>query len=107
VGEHDRFGAAVAARRQQFERSATVRLGAAAEGSRHLVGGLLGPGGKTTRFKLEDDCYSIDFDGLEKVDGASDLGNFHYVPVLFTEAQQPICARGARPSAVKCTGQGA
>ena len=38
--------------------------------------------------KLVDDRYLIDFDGLKRVDGASDLGNFHYVPVLFTEAKQ-------------------
>jgi predicted RecB family nuclease len=36
--------------------------------------------------KLDDDCYSVDFDGLKRVDGPSALGSFHYVPVLFTEA---------------------
>jgi predicted RecB family nuclease len=35
--------------------------------------------------KLDDDCYLVEFDGLKKVDGPSALGNFHYVPVLFTE----------------------
>jgi hypothetical protein len=50
VRQHNRFGAAVAAGGEQFERAAAVGLGTAAEGSRHLVGGLLGPGGKTTRF---------------------------------------------------------
>jgi len=50
VCDHDRLGAAVAAGGEQFERSAAVGLGVTAKGSRHLVGGLLGPGGKTTRF---------------------------------------------------------
>ncbi len=36
--------------------------------------------------KLNDDCYLMDFDGLKKVDGSSDLGTFHYVPVLFAGA---------------------
>jgi hypothetical protein len=47
---HDRLGAAVAAGGEQFERPAAIGFGAAAEGSRHLAGGLSGPGGKTTRF---------------------------------------------------------
>jgi predicted RecB family nuclease len=32
---------------------------------------------------LEDDTFSLRFDGLKKVDGPSKLGDFHYVPVLF------------------------
>jgi predicted RecB family nuclease len=32
---------------------------------------------------LEDDTVSFRFDGLQKVDGASKLGDFHYVPVFF------------------------
>jgi predicted RecB family nuclease len=36
---------------------------------------------------LEDDSLSLHFDGLKKVDGASDLGDFHYVPVLFHEGR--------------------
>jgi hypothetical protein len=32
---------------------------------------------------FEDDDLSIRFDGLRKVDGASKLGDFHYVPMLF------------------------
>ena len=35
--------------------------------------------------KLNDERYLIKFDGLKKVDGPSDLGVFHYVPVLFSE----------------------
>jgi predicted RecB family nuclease len=34
---------------------------------------------------LQDDRFSIHFDGLKKVDGRSDLGDFHYLPVLFCE----------------------
>jgi len=32
---------------------------------------------------LEDDTFSLRFDGLKKADGASKLGDYHYVPVLF------------------------
>src|SRR5262249_50701101 len=32
---------------------------------------------------LEDDTYSLQFDGLKRVDGPSKLGSFHYVPMLF------------------------
>src|SRR5262245_788561 len=32
---------------------------------------------------LEDDAFSLRFDGLKKVDGPSKLGDYHYVPVLF------------------------
>ena len=32
---------------------------------------------------LEDDLLSLGFDGLKRVDGASKLGDFHYVPVLY------------------------
>ena len=35
---------------------------------------------------LEDDLLSLSFDGLKKVDGPSGLGDFHYVPMLFHEA---------------------
>lgn len=37
---------------------------------------------------LQDGQYSIQFDGLKRVDGDSDLGNFHYEPVLFSESSQ-------------------
>jgi hypothetical protein len=47
--EHQRLAAAIAAGGEQFERGG-VGFWAAAEGSRHLVVGLLGPGGETTRF---------------------------------------------------------
>ena len=35
---------------------------------------------------LEDDLLSLSFDGLKKADGPSGLGDFHYVPMLFHEA---------------------
>jgi hypothetical protein len=31
---------------------------------------------------VEDDAFSLRFDGLKKVDGPSKLGDYHYVPVL-------------------------
>jgi predicted RecB family nuclease len=37
---------------------------------------------------LEDEAVSLHLDGLKRVDGASKLGDFHYVPVLFHEAEQ-------------------
>jgi predicted RecB family nuclease len=37
---------------------------------------------------LGDDAVSLHVDGLKRVDGASKLGDFHYVPVLFHEAEQ-------------------
>src|SRR4051794_32942537 len=37
---------------------------------------------------LEDDLLALHFDGLKKVDGASKVGDFHYIPVLFHEGQQ-------------------
>jgi predicted RecB family nuclease len=37
---------------------------------------------------LEDDLLSLVFDGLKRVDGASKLGDFHYVPMLFHEGQK-------------------
>jgi predicted RecB family nuclease len=37
---------------------------------------------------LNDDAFSVRFDGLKKVEGASQLGDFHYIPVLFHEGRQ-------------------
>jgi predicted RecB family nuclease len=37
---------------------------------------------------LEDDLVSLRFDGLKKVDGASKLGDFHYIPMLFHEGRK-------------------
>jgi predicted RecB family nuclease len=37
---------------------------------------------------LEDEAVSLHVDGLKRVEGASKLGDFHYVPVLFHEAEQ-------------------
>src|SRR5260370_2747923 len=36
---------------------------------------------------LEDERESLTFDGLKRVPGPSKLGDFHYVPVLFSEAR--------------------
>jgi predicted RecB family nuclease len=37
---------------------------------------------------LDDDHVSLQFDGLQKVEGPSNLGDFHYVPVLFHEGKR-------------------
>jgi predicted RecB family nuclease len=37
---------------------------------------------------LEDDLFSLAFDGLKKVAGPSMLGDFHYVPLIFNEGQK-------------------
>jgi predicted RecB family nuclease len=37
---------------------------------------------------LEDDLFSLSFDGLKKVDGPSKLGDFHYIPILFSEGEK-------------------
>jgi predicted RecB family nuclease len=37
---------------------------------------------------LEDDPVSLHFDGVKRVDDASELGDFHYLPVLFHEGEQ-------------------
>jgi predicted RecB family nuclease len=34
---------------------------------------------------LADNIFSLKYDGLKRVDGASKLGHFHYVPILFHE----------------------
>ena len=37
---------------------------------------------------LEDDLFSLSFDGLKKVEGPSKLGDFHYIPMLFSEGEK-------------------
>jgi predicted RecB family nuclease len=37
---------------------------------------------------LEDDLVSLVFDGLKKVGGLSNLGDFHYIPMLFHEGKK-------------------
>jgi predicted RecB family nuclease len=37
---------------------------------------------------LENDLLSLNFDGIMRVDGASKLGSFHYVPVLYDEKEK-------------------
>src|SRR5262249_34926989 len=36
---------------------------------------------------LEDNLMSVHFDGLKRVDGPSNLGDFHYVPMQFHEGR--------------------
>ena len=38
---------------------------------------------------FEDDDLSIRIDGLKKAAGPSRLGDFHYLPILFHEAERP------------------
>src|SRR5271165_2812511 len=45
-------------------------------------------GRKITREVLEDDLLSLGFDGFKRVDGASKVGDFHYIPMLFHEGQK-------------------
>src|SRR5262249_1251361 len=37
---------------------------------------------------IEDDCLALHFDGLRRVEGASKLGHFHYLPMLFQEGEK-------------------
>jgi predicted RecB family nuclease len=37
--------------------------------------------------EIRDDTFQIRFDALKRVEGHSDLGPFHYVPVLFSESR--------------------
>jgi hypothetical protein len=37
---------------------------------------------------LEDDVFSLRIDGLKKVEGRSDLGEFHYIPMLFSGSRK-------------------
>ena len=37
---------------------------------------------------LEDDLVSLRFDGLKRVNGASKLGDYHYIPLLFHEGRK-------------------
>ena len=36
---------------------------------------------------LEDDTFLLHFDGLERVDGESGLGGYHYIPILYCEGE--------------------
>lgn len=38
--------------------------------------------------RLEDDTFSLLFDGLERVEGKSGIGDFHYVPVLYYHGER-------------------
>src|SRR5262245_47245838 len=37
---------------------------------------------------LEDEVFSLNFDGLKRIAGPSKLGDFHYVPILFDEGRK-------------------
>ena len=37
---------------------------------------------------LDDDLFSLAFDGLKKVEGPSKLGDFHYIPMIFHEGRR-------------------
>jgi predicted RecB family nuclease len=37
--------------------------------------------------EMRDDTFHLQFDALKRVEGHSDLGPFHYVPVLFSESR--------------------
>jgi hypothetical protein len=37
---------------------------------------------------LEDGLVSLYFDGLKRIPGPSDLGNFHYIPLLLYEGRK-------------------
>src|SRR5262249_18630966 len=37
---------------------------------------------------MEDDTLAIHLDGLKRVEGASGLGNFYYIPILVIEGEQ-------------------
>src|SRR5260370_29387144 len=37
---------------------------------------------------FEDDAQSLHFDGLKRIEGESKLGDFHYLPVLFSERRR-------------------
>src|SRR5262249_38672526 len=37
---------------------------------------------------LEDGLISLSFDGLKRIPGPSDLGNFHYIPLLLCEGRK-------------------
>jgi predicted RecB family nuclease len=69
----------ILARHQEGEVARTIPLTAAALKARPLF---------VLDALLEDEVVSFHFDGLKRVDGPSKLGDFHYVPVLFHEAEQ-------------------
>ena len=38
---------------------------------------------------IEDERLTLRFDALQRVPGPSQLGDFHYIPVLFHDAERP------------------
>src|SRR5262249_18435029 len=55
----------------------------------HLTHSLLKQGASfLLAVTLENDDASLHFDGLKRVDGESELGAFHYAPILFYEGRK-------------------
>src|SRR5262245_20329610 len=44
---------------------------------------------------IEGENLAIRFDALQRADGKSNLGDFHYLPVLFHEGERPASQQGA------------
>ena len=64
--------------RRRSSRDVTLCTSRPVAGERHFI----------LDAELEDDDFLIHFDGLKKVEGRSELGDFHYLPVLFHEGRQ-------------------
>jgi predicted RecB family nuclease len=61
----------------QVARNVPITIAALKRGSQYILDGTLG-----------DDTLALHLDGLKRVEGASKLGDFHYLPVLFHEGRQ-------------------
>jgi hypothetical protein len=93
-GSKSDYEGLLAATRQEVKQAALIKILA-----RHLDGDVvrdipltaaaLGPGPSyALSATLEDDLLSLEFDGLNRVDGPSSQGDFHYVPLLFHEGRR-------------------
>jgi predicted RecB family nuclease len=77
-------GQLVDVRSQAFDRIAARQPGIELVREVSLTKALLKEGPVTVLDALlQDDVYSLRFDGLMRVDGPSKLGDFHYIPMLF------------------------
>jgi predicted RecB family nuclease len=61
----------------QVARNIPLTTAGLKEGSQYIIDGT-----------LEDDALSLHFDGLKRIEGESKLGDFHYLPVLFSEGRR-------------------
>ncbi len=59
------------------ERDVLLTLATLKRGSRFILDAV-----------LDDDRFSLHFDGLQRTDGTSKLGRFHYVPLLIHDSHQ-------------------